>query len=278
VQGEGAAVQIASGITYFSRSEWADVVIVARGGGSLEDLWAFNEESVARAIASSAIPVISAVGHETDFTIADFVSDLRAPTPSAAAELVCASRQSLVERMDAGETKLRQAARYTLARASQRFHKLEFNPARLHRTMGRWMQRVDDMDYRLRDRIRAALEQRQRLCNAVGSRLAKLDLRLRMAEERRRLEGCETRVEQRIRLVLSHVRSELRPLEAHLAQLSPLKILERGYAIVEQNGKLVKSPHEAQVGTDVRVRLAQGELGAKVTAHGPKAGGSTPIN
>jgi exodeoxyribonuclease VII large subunit len=278
VQGEGAAIQIASGINYFSGSGWAEVVIVARGGGSLEDLWAFNEEGVARAISACAIPVISAVGHETDFTIADFVADLRAPTPSAAAELVCPSRQSLVERMDAGETKLRQAARYTLARASQRFHKVEFNPARLHRTLGRWMQRVDDMEYRLRDRMRAALEQRQRACNAIGSRLGKLDLRLRMAEARRRLDGCGTRVQQRIRLVLSHARMRVSPLEAHLAQLSPLKILQRGYAIVERDGKLVKAPDDAPVGSGLRVRLAHGELGAKVTVHGRQEGVQTPLD
>src|SRR5580692_12526786 len=108
VQGEGAAEQIAAGIAYFSGSGWAEVVIIARGGGSLEDLWAFNEERVARAIVACQVPVISAVGHETDFTIADFVADLRAPTPSAAAELVVPTRESLLEALDAAESKLRQ--------------------------------------------------------------------------------------------------------------------------------------------------------------------------
>src|SRR5204863_9214203 len=108
VQGEGAAEQIAAGIEYFSESGWPEVLIVARGGGSLEDLWAFNEERVARAIAASPIPVISAVGHETDFTIADFVADLRAPTPSAAAEMVICTRQSLEDRVQPSELKLPQ--------------------------------------------------------------------------------------------------------------------------------------------------------------------------
>src|SRR5580693_3672709 len=115
VQGEGAVEQVAAGIDYFSESGWAEVVIVARGGGSLEDLWTFNEEQVARAIAASAVPVISAVGHETDFTIADFVADLRAPTPSAAAEMVICTRQSLLDRLDAAGIKLRQAMRLHLA-------------------------------------------------------------------------------------------------------------------------------------------------------------------
>src|SRR5580693_1657234 len=111
VQGEGSVEQVTAGIEYFSRTGWADVVIVARGGGSLEDLWTFNEESVARAIAESAVPVISAVGHETDFTIADFVADLRAPTPSAAAELVIGTRRSMEDRIEGCEIKLRQGMR-----------------------------------------------------------------------------------------------------------------------------------------------------------------------
>jgi exodeoxyribonuclease VII large subunit len=265
VQGESAALQIAAGIDYFSQSGWPEVVIVARGGGSLEDLWAFNEEPVARAIARSRTPIISAVGHETDFTIADFVADLRAPTPSAAAEMVIATRQSLIDRMDAADGKLRQAARLTLALAARRFHALEFDPARLHRNLGRRMQRVDELDYRLRDLARAHLERRKRGYDAAASRLARLDVRLRIAEARRRLDACEGKVRQSMVLALSHARGALGPLEAHLAQLSPLKILDRGYAIVEREGKLVKSTEDAPVGSDLRVRLAQGELAAKVT-------------
>jgi exodeoxyribonuclease VII large subunit len=265
VQGEGAAIQIAAGIDHFSRSGWPEVVIVARGGGSLADLWAFNEETVARALVASTVPVISAVGHETDFTIADFVADLRAPTPSAAAEMVISSRQSLVDRTDAAQAKLRQGMRLTLSRAQTRFHRVEFDPARLHRNLGRRMQRLDERDYRLRDGVRAALERRKRVCQSITARLVRLDVRLQVAEARRRLEGCDTKLRQTMRVMLSHARAGLAPLEAHLIQLSPLKILERGYAIVEREGKLVKSPIDAPVGSDLRVRLARGELGAKVT-------------
>src|SRR5277367_48951 len=163
VQGEGAAEQIASGVDYFSRSGWAEVVIVARGGGSLEDLWAFNEERVARAIAACAVPVISAVGHETDFTIADFVADLRAATPSAAAELVICTRQSLDDRIDAAAIKLRQAARLSLALLARRLHGFAMDQARLHRAIGKRMQRVDELDYRLRDLWRAGTDTRRRV-------------------------------------------------------------------------------------------------------------------
>src|SRR6202034_3228529 len=121
VQGEGSVEAVCRAIEYFSSSGWADVVIVARGGGSLEDLWTFNEETVARAIAASAVPVISAVGHETDFTIADFVADMRAPTPSAAAELVICTKESIDERFDAAEIKLRQAIRLGFALKARKF-------------------------------------------------------------------------------------------------------------------------------------------------------------
>lgn len=264
VQGEGAAEQIAAGVDYFSRSGWAEVVIVARGGGSLEDLWAFNEECVARAIAASSAPVISAVGHETDFTIADFVADMRAPTPSAAAELVIATRASLLGRLDACEGKLRQAGRLTLALAAQRLHTVEMNPARLHRLLGRSMQRTDELDYRLRDAGRALIGSRKRALDGLAARLGMLDVRLRLAGARRRLEGLESRVVQSMRLDFGQARAALGPLQAHLIQLSPLKILDRGYAIVEREGKLVKSAADAPVDSELRIRLAQGELRGKV--------------
>jgi len=264
VQGEAAIEQVAAGVEYFSRSGWADVVIVARGGGSLEDLWAFNEERLARAIAACSVPVISAVGHETDFTIADFVADLRAPTPSAAAEMVICTRQSLVERLDAAGIKLRQAARLNLAMLARRWHRLAVDQVTLHRALGKRSQRVDELDYRLRDLARAAVGSRRRALDSAAARLGQLDVRLKFAQVRRRLEAGETAAMQCVRLRLSRAGGVLGPLEAHLAQLSPLKILERGYAIVEKDGKIVKSPADAPVDSEVRIRLAQGELRSRV--------------
>jgi len=264
VQGDGAAEQIASGVEFFSASGWAEVVIVARGGGSMEDLWAFNEERVARAIAACSVPVISAVGHETDFTIADFVADLRAATPSAAAELVAATRASLLDRLHGCESKLRQAVRLTVALLARRFGAQEMQPARLHRAIGRRMQRADELEYRLRDGARSAVERRKRALDALTTQLSRMDVRLRLAEARRRLESSESRLRQRMRLEFTHAKAALSPLGAHLAQLSPLKILDRGYAIVERDGKLVKSPEDAPKGTDLRLRLAKGELRSRV--------------
>ena len=267
VQGEGSVEQVTRGIEYFSRSGWAEVVILARGGGSLEDLWTFNEETVARAIAECAVPLISAVGHETDVTIADFVADLRAPTPSAAAELVICTREQVLESISNCSRKLEKGLRYRLAMAARRLHQLgiERATAALHRRVGRSAQRVDELDYRMRERVRALVETRKRNLNGLELRLRKQDVRLRFSEARRRLERAGKSLADcmRSRIVSAHRRFE--PLFAHLTQLSPLRILDRGYAIVQnEKGAVVKDPAEAPVGTEIRVRIAKGQLTAEV--------------
>jgi exodeoxyribonuclease VII large subunit len=264
VQGEGAAEQIAEGIGYFATSDWAEVIIVARGGGSLEDLWAFNEEIVARVIAASEVPVISAVGHETDFTIADFVADLRAPTPSAAAEMVIATRQSLVDHLHAADQKLRQSARLTLLLAARQLREVAVDQPRLRGMIGRHFQRVDELEYRTRDSIRAVLSQRVRALDTAAARLARKDVRLRFAEARRRAGALDQTLRQLAKLRLRDARAALTPVTAKLEQLSPLTILDRGYAIVESEGKIVKSPGDAPVDSQIRVRVAKGSLSAKV--------------
>lgn len=271
VQGEGAAQQVAEGIDYFSASGWAEVVIVARGGGSFEDLWTFNEERVARAIAACAVPVISAVGHETDFTIADFVADMRAPTPSAAAEIVIATRESLIERLNAADHKLMQSVRLKIALLARALHNVAIDRARLHRAIGRQMQRVDELDYLLRELWRASLAARRRALDGASALLSQMDVRLQFAAARRRLEASDATLTQSMRLRLSRAGGRLGPLEAHLKQLSPLTILDRGYAIVEREGKIVKAPEDAPVGSEIRVRLAKGGLDAQVTRHRPNS-------
>jgi exodeoxyribonuclease VII large subunit len=265
VQGEGAAEQVAEGIDYFSVSGWAEVIIVARGGGSLEDLWTFNEERVARAIAACSVPVISAVGHETDFTIADFVADMRAPTPSAAAEIAVCTRESLFERLNAADHKLLQSVRLKIALLARALHNVAIDRARLHRAIGRQMQKVDELDFHLRELWRGSIAVRRRTLESVSARLSQMDVRLQFAAARRRLEGSNASLTQSMHLRLSRAGGRLGPLEAHLKQLSPLTILDRGYAIVEHEGKIVKASEDAPVGSQVKVRLAKGGVSALVT-------------
>jgi len=267
VQGAGSVEAVCEGIRYFGESGWADVLIVARGGGSLEDLWTFNEEAVARAIAASPIPVISAVGHETDFTIADFVADLRAPTPSAAAELVICTKQSLLDRVEAGEWKLLQAARLKVSRAARRLHELSTDRAAgtLQVRINRVLQVVDDRERMMLDCLRAQTGDGRRQWQALDTRLRALDLRLKFAAMRRRLEQATSSSTQIMRLRLSREKNRLMPLDAHLTQLSPLKILDRGYSIVHlPNGAVVKEASAVAKGDELNVRLAKGNINVEV--------------
>jgi len=268
VQGEGSVEEVCRGIEYFSRTQWPDVVIVGRGGGSLEDLWTFNEEAVARAIAACSIPVISAVGHETDVTIADFVADRRAPTPSAAAELVVCTREELLDRIAAAEAKAAQGLRYRLAMLDRRLRQQGIERALgvLHRRVGRNLQRIDESEYRMRERIRASLDVRERTRRALETRLQRFDLRPRLASGRRRLEAAEAALVQLGRLRVERRQAQLKQLTAHLTQLSPLKILERGYAIVSNESGILKDAAAAPPDSSIHVRLAKGELDATVRA------------
>ncbi len=268
VQGEGAVEEVCRGIEYFGASGWADVVIVGRGGGSLEDLWTFNEEAVARAIAACPVPVISAVGHETDVTISDFVADLRAPTPSAAAELVVGTRQHVVERVEAAEATLRQALRYRLADAERKLHQrgIERATSLLSRRIGRSLQRVDEVDYELRRRMRSLLVLARAHWGELEARLKALDLRLRFALTRRRLEAANRTAAETMRARLARARRRYEPLAAELHQLSPLRVLERGYAIVQdEQGRILKDAADAPPPAAIGVRLARGRLRARVT-------------
>ena len=267
VQGEGAAEQVCRGIHYFSRHPWADVLIVGRGGGSLEDLWTFNEESVARAIAACAVPVISAVGHETDFTIADFVADLRAPTPSAAAELVICTRQELLDRIASLRATLDRSLHFRIAQLARRLHQqaIDRPSAILHRRIGRYQQRIDDLENRLRARLLRRLGAAARRLLGLDTRLRARDLRLTLAAARRRLEMAGNALPAHARLRLLASTRRLESLQAQLHQLSPLRVLERGYAIVENDrGSIVKDPVQAPEGTPISVRLSRGKLRARV--------------
>jgi len=262
VQGEGAAEQIARAIRTLSGSGRVDVLIVGRGGGSWEDLWSFNEEVVVRAIAESSVPVVSAVGHEIDYTLADFAADYRAPTPSAAAEAVAPVLSDLVQTLRHLAARQRQAVRMrvNLARHEAESHAGALPGLRLR--IQRGAQRLDDLAGRLAACLRASLAAgRQRV---MVSR-HELDGRSPRARARGTwvlVTQLVKRAEQRMLGVLVLNRQAVRAFAGALDGLSPLAVLGRGYSIVQTlpDGRILRRAEDATVGADVRARLAQGRL------------------
>jgi len=274
VQGEGAAAEVAAGVKYFNSPAAAktlgaavDVIIVARGGGSVEDLWAFNNEALARTIAASEIPVISAVGHETDFTIADFVADMRAPTPSAAAELVIESKHQISERVAGLHTRLGRAVRYRLLTARSHFVSLAQHAAfaRITDLLNRRQQRLDELTYKLAASQSRGIAQLRSRLSVAESRLRSHDLRRVLASLRRECDAITTRLATAARQHLAHRRARLDQAAARLVALSPLNILERGYALVfDTAGNIVKDASQLTVGDPISARLARGTVFATV--------------
>ncbi len=267
VQGEGSAEEIVKALKFFNAKKIVDVLILARGGGSMEDLWSFNEEIVARAIFASEIPVISGVGHETDFTIADFVADVRASTPSAAAELVVQTRREFDKHIaDLRET-LASLIRYRLLEFSRHVHELSARrgfrrPLDLLRQQ---RQRADEMTSRLALGLRARLEQSRKRFTAAHLRIASFDFRVKIAAFRLRLEKRTAELGVRIERLLRAKRDRWQRLTVQLQERGPLKILERGYAIAtDAAGNLLRSADQVQIGDTVAIQLHRGRLTTEV--------------
>lgn len=224
VQGEEAPPQIIAALRALNAREDIDVILLARGGGSLEELWAFNDERVARAVADSRIPVVCGVGHETDFSLADFAADLRAPTPSAAAELATPDRAELQQKVRVLRARLVRALEADLSRRRER----------------------------VREQARA---------------LRRLSPILRLVQARQRLDDLTERAGRAIRHQIAVRRERLAGLAGRLEGVSPLATLERGYAIVQRaaDGLIVRSPAQVEVGDALRIRVRDGEFGARVS-------------
>jgi exodeoxyribonuclease VII large subunit len=285
MQGANCPGSVAAGIRWFNLQDETsanrpDLIVIARGGGSLEDLAGFNDEALARTIAASTLPVVSAIGHETDFTIADFVADLRAPTPSAAAELVTAAQHRIEERVLSLDNRVLRAARYQLLQARQRYQRLSADQAlnRLRDAVSRREQRLDELRYRLESASVRRLRPPASRLAAVSARLERQDPSLRLAAARRRIEQA-TQALIRLQAMLFQPRhARLSQLSARLKALSPLAVLNRGYALVyleslesleENKGEpplLLRSAAAAKPGQHIRARLASGTLEAQITA------------
>jgi exodeoxyribonuclease VII large subunit len=272
VQGEDAAPEIARALRQIARVPGVDVVIVGRGGGSIEDLWAFNEEIVARAIARVPVPVISAVGHETDVTIADFVADLRAPTPSAAAELVVAAKDQFCGRIDRLHDRLRAAARARVQGLSRRVHMVDGRPA-FAGFRGRVAMRgrhAAELSHALARILRAGLATRERRRLQLERQLATFDAGRRLASIRTRLVAAGGRLENAVRRRQHRAAAQLGNVAGRLDTLSPLAVLGRGYAVAWTAGRtaILRDAGAVEPGDTIHVTLSRGEIDAKVTKAG----------
>src|SRR5712664_1292928 len=267
VQGEGSAEEIVKALKFFNAKKMVDVLILARGGGSMEDLWSFNEEIVARAIFASEIPVISGVGHETDFTIADFVADVRASTPSAAAELVVQTRREFDKHIADLQETLASLVRYRLLELSRRIHELSGRrgfrrPLDLLRQQ---RQRADELTSRLAQGLHARIQHSRRRFTAAHLRIVSFDFRMKIAALRLRLEKRTADLATRAERLLRAKRERLDRLRLQLEERSPLRALERGYAIAtDAAGHLLRDAAQVALGDTVNIRLHRGRLTTEV--------------
>jgi len=267
VQGEGAAGEIVQAIRYFDRKQLADVLILARGGGSIEDLWAFNEETVARAIVACTIPIIAGIGHETDFTIADFAADIRASTPSAAAEMVVRTRQEFDGHLGDLQEKIGQLLRYRMLQARRQLGEVDLHRAarRLEDALRRRRQHTDDLAAKLGGALRSRLQALERRFEIAMSQLASVDFRARLRAAAVRLDQRTAELGMRASRALAAKGQFLEKLLVQLQERSPLRLLERGYAICyDAAGNVVQAADQVALGERIRVQLARGRLGAEV--------------
>ena len=269
VQGDGAAAEVAHALRDIVKVRGIDVVIVGRGGGSVEDLWAFNEEPVARAIVSSPVPIISAVGHEVDVTIADFAADVRAPTPSAAAEMVVARKEDFCAHVDRLGQRLTASVRGSIARLRSRVHQLDRRPA-----LAGWTARLAvrgrhcaEIAHALRHAAQGAIGRRRREFQTLRIQLEQYDLRRRLGTVRAKLLRAEGALHRAATSRRHRAQARLQTAAARLDSLSPLAVLGRGYAVVwdESRTHVIRKASEISAGETLRVTLAEGELRCSVT-------------
>ena len=273
VQGDGAGEDIARALKAITRVPGVDVVIVGRGGGSIEDLWAFNEEVLARAIAASSVPVIAAVGHEVDVTIADFVADLRAPTPSAAAEMVVTGKEEASARIDRLQGRLEAAMRAGIQRRRQVLHVLTSR-----RGLAGWQVRVamqgrhiSELTHALRRAATVLVARRAREHQLRVSRLEARDVRRSLAVVRSRLDAADGRLAATGARALERAQARLATAAGRLQTLSPLGVLARGYAVCwnSERSAIIRDSDAVNPGDRVRVTLHKGELDCEVRgSHG----------
>jgi exodeoxyribonuclease VII large subunit len=282
VQGPSSPGSVAAGIRWFNANpSLVDLIIIARGGGSLEDLAGFNHEGLARTIAASELPIVSAVGHETDFTISDFVADLRAATPSAAAELITLAQHQVEDRVSALRARVQRSGNFHLMNARQRYARLSAESVliRVRDALYRRDQRLDELRLRLDASMQRPLRIRARLLGFLIDRLRGQDITARLATIHWRLQSADQRLHRATTQIVNLRQKRLNRASTGLAALSPVAVLSRGYALVyAADGKLLRSAAGTAAGRTIRARLAHGMLEAEVTQINIDEANVTEIN
>lgn len=271
VQGESAAAEIETALETLNRSGLADVVVLARGGGSLEDMAPFNSERVARAIAASNLPVVSAVGHETDFTIADFVADLRAPTPSAGAELITEAQHRIADRLAAQGSRLERATHFQLLQARTRLDAVLVDRmvGRMTVLLHRVEQRVDELAFRLEGSVAERLDALGLRSMEFASAILRHDPNQQFRVAGERVSVCRQRLEYAIDGMRRMLVQRIDAIIQQLLALSPLAVLDRGYALVHsEDGMLIQSANQLAIGERVMTRLSHGVFVSRVEEKG----------
>lgn len=270
VQGDGAGLEIARALTAIGKVPDVDVVIVGRGGGSIEDLWAFNSEVVVRAIAACPVPTIAAVGHESDVTLADFVADARAPTPSAAAEMVLGRKDEVYSRIDRLARRLESAIDARRGRLESRLRTLENRPglAGFHARVAMRGRHAVELRAALHQGLRIRMSADRRALGTLATRLTALDVRHQLASVRRRLDAHRLAIDAHVARRRQGGTSRLATAIGQLEALSPLAVLARGYALCwsDDRATVIRRASQVQPGDTVRVRLSEGELRCDVRA------------
>jgi exodeoxyribonuclease VII large subunit len=266
VQGNQAAADLSAALQVAIRRRECDVLIIGRGGGSIEDLWCFNDETLARQIANCPIPIVSAVGHEVDFSISDFVADLRAATPSAAAELVSPDQQQQWQQVAKMQQRLQQAMRVLLGQHAQQWLFAQKRLQQQHpaRRLEQQQQRLDELELRLQRAVRQHIERHRQRWQFWQKSLALCSPALRVTQQNLQQQQLQRRLEQAMAQRLQQAKQQWHQHSVMLQQISPLATLERGYAITLHQGKVVKDAMSLQAGDVITTKVANGEFQATV--------------
>ncbi|CAH0992633.1 Exodeoxyribonuclease 7 large subunit [Sinobacterium norvegicum] len=272
VQGEKATAEIVQAIRFANRIAGRfqtplQALIIGRGGGSLEDLWCFNEEAVARAIVESALPIISAVGHEIDFTISDFVADQRAPTPSAAAELISTDQSEQLLQLTGYQQHLRKTIRLGVQSRQQQLNYLQKRLRDPRKQLQNYAQRIDDIEGQLIKAMRAKISHSRNLSTLGHSRLLQFNPSILLHQYRQRLHQLGEQLPKNIQLTIQQKHQQLSKQGELLHSLSPLAVLGRGYSITQKDkNNIVSNANDVNCGDSITTRLLHGELTSTVTS------------